>query len=629
MKATLLAVAGLIAAFIPSAVEAHSIQKLKAARKAHRAQRNTHHDISLLESKAAAKGPADQMFDFINGSVTRYQNELSVLETSHKAEVEPLEAQSNSLREELAKVEGELAANQTEIEGIAQKVKESEDRLNSANADLPGLEHEISSLKDEIERGDAKREASRQQYLARIAENLQTKEALTAILEVLKGGGDLSLLETKVQGNSAAAALLQKLKSAKGTQEDFIAVFSQLCGKMIEDVDATITQDRLDNQEEENKYLAPEGERNALTHKLKGAEEAAAQVKNTIKAETDNLEKFKTRTDELNKANEELLPRIKEQREGVEVVTNEISSKNEHFNREKERLDKNVADAEKMVALVKKNMEAFSALIPKEIAENLEVAAWEVGAWGQCSAECGQGVQTRTVTCSSKDKECPAEKPADSQPCFVKECPIDCQVLPDEEAELVSTCDGKCGKGKEVFKRRVTVEPQFGGKACPELEFTRECVNKCFGFIENAGFCLGTVNPVAGAPVHLVRCDGDSSSLEFSLDQDASRLRFGEGDDEVCLARSNEGGQNLLRLLKCNEDGTQAFKVDEHHVQQENFCLQRLGESVTPGAFDTALNECPAEADSSFKFDFVGEEDLENKVAEYSGEYAEYNGSSF
>jgi len=53
--------------------------------------------------------------------------------------------------------------------------------------------------------------------------------------------------------------------------------------------------------------------------------------------------------------------------------------------------------------------------------------SWAVGAWGACSATCGDGTQTRAVTCQKNgttvpDTKCPAPKPATSQACNTQAC---------------------------------------------------------------------------------------------------------------------------------------------------------------------------------------------------------------
>ncbi|NXB77545.1 PPN protein, partial [Donacobius atricapilla] len=56
-------------------------------------------------------------------------------------------------------------------------------------------------------------------------------------------------------------------------------------------------------------------------------------------------------------------------------------------------------------------------------------AAWSAGPWSQCSASCGEGVQTRTVTCrtqqgsQAQDFACLMEpKPSATQPCLKENC---------------------------------------------------------------------------------------------------------------------------------------------------------------------------------------------------------------
>jgi len=55
--------------------------------------------------------------------------------------------------------------------------------------------------------------------------------------------------------------------------------------------------------------------------------------------------------------------------------------------------------------------------------------AWEPGMWSVCSKDCGDGIQTRSVTCKRSDgmyvaeSYCPSPKPATSQACKIKDCP--------------------------------------------------------------------------------------------------------------------------------------------------------------------------------------------------------------
>lgn len=55
--------------------------------------------------------------------------------------------------------------------------------------------------------------------------------------------------------------------------------------------------------------------------------------------------------------------------------------------------------------------------------------AWEPGSWSTCSKTCGDGTQTRTVTCKRNDGQyvaesfCTGTKPATQQTCKIKDCP--------------------------------------------------------------------------------------------------------------------------------------------------------------------------------------------------------------
>ncbi|MFC0243910.1 thrombospondin type-1 domain-containing protein [Falsochrobactrum ovis] len=55
--------------------------------------------------------------------------------------------------------------------------------------------------------------------------------------------------------------------------------------------------------------------------------------------------------------------------------------------------------------------------------------SWQIGGWGSCSATCGGGTQTRSVTCRRSDgvmvadSYCTNPKPATAQSCNTQACP--------------------------------------------------------------------------------------------------------------------------------------------------------------------------------------------------------------
>lgn len=83
----------------------------------------------------------------------------------------------------------------------------------------------------------------------------------------------------------------------------------------------------------------------------------------------------------------------------------------------------------------------------------------EVSDWGNCSASCGGGTQTRTVKQQAQygGKACPDL----TQSCNKEPCPVDCKVSD------WSGCSKSCGGGTQ--SRTVTQQAQNGGKACPDL----------------------------------------------------------------------------------------------------------------------------------------------------------------
>ncbi|XP_040458412.1 papilin isoform X1 [Falco naumanni] len=157
-------------------------------------------------------------------------------------------------------------------------------------------------------------------------------------------------------------------------------------------------------------------------------------------------------------------------------------------------------------------------------ARSSQMKRWKTGEWGPCSATCGGGTQTRSVYCvafdgqSSRgvvdDAECMAfaQQPRSSQPCNMRQC---ASWIPGPWSE----CSASCGEG--VQTRTVTCRTQQGSQAqdfaClmePKPSATQpclkeNCIQEIGWHVGDWGLCSKSCN--SGIRTRQVICaDGDS-----------------------------------------------------------------------------------------------------------------------
>uniref|UniRef100_A0A0G4F982 WSC domain-containing protein n=1 Tax=Chromera velia CCMP2878 TaxID=1169474 RepID=A0A0G4F982_9ALVE len=89
--------------------------------------------------------------------------------------------------------------------------------------------------------------------------------------------------------------------------------------------------------------------------------------------------------------------------------------------------------------------------------------------WGDCSASCDGGTQTRRREIILKaqhggDACPPSAEMVDTQMCNPEPCPVPCQV---SEWGAFDECTATCGRGSRTRQKKILAEAQNGGEACP------------------------------------------------------------------------------------------------------------------------------------------------------------------
>eukprot|EP01084_Bolivina_argentea_P228022 385204_1 len=163
---------------------------------------------------------------------------------------------------------------------------------------------------------------------------------------------------------------------------------------------------------------------------------------------------------------------------------------------------------------------------------------------GECSVECGGGMQTwtRTVTCQCSNpadtvcvdgcKEENIEQTCGSRSeersCGADPCVIDCEV---GEWMDWSDCSVKCGKGTRFHSRIVEIHPLHGGQPCPPLNATEDCdMGECacaYGEWTSWGKCDQVCGDLGQAERtrEILHDDGKPSCAEGAVEQNQCNRR--------------------------------------------------------------------------------------------------------
>jgi len=114
------------------------------------------------------------------------------------------------------------------------------------------------------------------------------------------------------------------------------------------------------------------------------------------------------------------------------------------------------------------------ACVTSHCTQSCMVTAWSE--WGACSDVCGNGTQARNrsieVYPAYGGDDCPLLE--ESRPCNEQPCPIDCEVGNWTE---YGNCTAECDGGNQTRTRSILIPPQYGGLECPRINETRICGN--------------------------------------------------------------------------------------------------------------------------------------------------------